>query len=69
MSVYYNSKDIEDLSVIVFDLIRGCSYGGELTRVGGPAHLGGVSRTLRNSYKNVASLYEKFASPSRWDLP
>ena len=43
---------------------RGWSYRGEMARLGGLAHLGEISPSLRNSYKNVCS-YEKLASPPR----
>ena len=39
--------------------LRGCLYGGELTRLVGLAHLGEISRSLRNSYKNVVYSHEK----------
>ena len=35
---------------------RGCSYGGELARLGGMAHLGEISSSLRNSYKNIIDI-------------
>ena len=38
--------------------IRGCSYEGELVRLGGLARLVEISPSLRNSYKNMCS-YEK----------
>ena len=33
-------------------VLRDCSYGGELARLGGLTHLGEISSSLRNSYKN-----------------
>ena len=48
--------------------IRGCSYGGEVTWLGGLAYLSKVLPSSRNSYKNVMFSYEKWASPPRWDL-
>ena len=48
--------------------LRGCSYGGELTRLGGLVRLGEISPSLRNSYKNIACSYDKWASAPRWDL-
>ena len=39
--------------------IRGCSYGGELARLGGLTRLGEISPTLRNSYKYIMCSYEK----------
>ena len=39
--------------------LRGCSYGGELARLGGLARLGEISPTLRNSYKYIMCSYEK----------
>ena len=33
--------------------IMGCSYEGELARLGGLARLGEISPSLRNSYKNI----------------
>ena len=37
--------------------IRGCSYGGELAKLGGLGHLGEISPSLRNSYKNIMRSY------------
>ena len=48
--------------------VRGCSYGGELARLSGLAHLGEISPSLRNSYKNMMCSYEKWTGPPRWDL-
>ena len=48
--------------------LRGYSYGIAQTRLSGLAHLGEVSRSLRNSYKNMMCSYEKWARPPRWDL-
>ena len=48
--------------------LTGCSYGGELARLGGLARLSEISPSLRNSYKNIMCSYEKWASPPRWDL-
>ena len=52
--------------MLYFSSFRGCSYGGELTRLGGLARLGGglarlgeISHFLRNSYKNTMCSYEK----------
>ena len=43
----------------LYDQLRGCSYGGELARLGGPARLGEISPSLRNSYKNInVSIWE-----------
>ena len=39
--------------------LGGCSYGGEIARLGGLAHLGEISPSLRNSYKNIMCSYEK----------
>ena len=44
-------------------ILRSCSYGGELARLGRLAHLGKISLSLRNSYKNIMCCsYEKWAS-------
>ena len=40
-------------------ILRGCSYGGELARLGGLARLVEISPSLRNSYKNIMCSYEK----------
>ena len=45
--------------------IRSCSYGGDLVRLGGLAHLGQISPSLRNSFKRIMCSYEEWASPSR----
>ena len=45
--------------------LRGCSYGGELARLGGLARLSEISPS---SYKNITCSYEKWASPPKWDL-
>ena len=37
--------------------IRGCSNGGELAKLGGLGHLGEISPSLRNSYKNIMRSY------------
>ena len=39
--------------------LRGCSYGGELVRLGGLARLSEISPSLRNSYRNIMCSYEK----------
>ena len=39
--------------------LRGCSYGGELARLGGLARLSEISPSLRKSYKNIMCSYEK----------
>ena len=57
-----------------WNLLWGCSYGGELAWLGGLARLGRLARlgeispSLRNSYKNIMCSYEKRASPPKWDL-
>ena len=38
---------------------RGCSYGGELARLGGLARPSDISPSLRNSYKNIMCSYEE----------
>ena len=43
--------------------LKGCLYEGELARLGGLAHLGDISPSLRNSYKNMMCSYEKLTSP------
>ena len=60
------SKVVSDLKIP--NTHRGCSYGGELARLGGLARLGEISPFLRNSYKNIMCSYEKWASPPRWHL-
>ena len=40
---------------LIFLLFRGCSYGGQLVRLGGLFHLGEISPSFRNSYKNMCS--------------
>ena len=45
--------------MLYFSSFRGCSYGGELARLGGLARLGETSHFLRNSYKNTMCSYEK----------
>ena len=40
----------------------GRSYGGDLARLGWPAHLSEISPSLRQSYKNVMCSYEKSGS-------
>ena len=45
--------------MLYFSSFRGCSYGGELARLGGLARLGEISHFLRNSYKNTMCSYEK----------
>ena len=42
-----------DNPLLSYEIVRGCSYGGELVRLGGLTHLGKISPSLRNSYKNV----------------
>ena len=49
-------------------LLRGCSYGGELARLGGLGRLSEISPSLRNSNKNIMYSYEKWTSLPRWDL-
>ena len=39
--------------------LRGCSYGGELARLGGLARVSEISPSLRNFYKNIKCSYEK----------
>ena len=39
--------------------LRGCSYGGELARLGGLARLGEISPSLKNSYKYIMGSYKK----------
>ena len=39
------------------------SYGGELTRLGGLAHLGEISPSLTNSYKNINVLLWESSQP------
>ena len=41
-------------------------YGGELARLGGLAHLGEISPSLRKSCKNIMCSYGKWARPPRW---
>ena len=48
--------------------LRGCSYGGELARLSELAHLGEISPSLRNSYKNIMCSYEKWTGPPKWDF-
>ena len=45
--------------MLYFSSFRGCSYGGELARLGGLARLGEISPSLRNAYKNIMCSYEK----------
>ena len=52
---YTNYNIIE----IYINRLRDCSYGGELARLGGMAHLGEIPPSLRNSYKNIMCSYEK----------
>ena len=54
-------KKVSHIFLHVFCLhsLRGCSYGGKLTRLGGLARLSEVSPSLRNSYKNIMCSYEK----------
>ena len=52
-NLYY--KDKTDLR----KTLRGCSYGGELARLGGLVRLSEISHSLRNSYKNIMCSYEK----------
>ena len=40
-------------------LLRGCSYGGELARLGGLACLSEILPFLSNCYKNIMCSYEK----------
>ena len=39
--------------VKIFVFLRGCLYGGELVQLGGLAHLGEISPSLRNSNENM----------------
>ena len=48
--------------------LRRCLYGGKLARLGGLAHQDKISRSLRNSYKNIMCSYEKWALPPRLAL-
>ena len=48
--------------------VRGFSFGGELTQLGGLARLGGTSPSLRNSYENIMYSYEKWGRLPMWDL-
>ena len=59
-------------------ILRGCSYGSELARLGGLAHLGEISPFLRNSFKKRVHMRSEparlggisldFAGiPPRWD--
>ena len=43
----------------IIETLRGCSYGGELARLAGLAHLSEISPSLRNSYKNIVCSYGK----------
>ena len=45
MSTLLTSKEVKDKN-----RFRGCSFGGELARLGGLVHLGEISPSLRNSY-------------------
>ena len=56
------------LVVLIKNWLRGCSYGGQLARLGGLAHLSEISPSLRNSYKIIMYSYEKWANLPRWDL-
>ena len=40
-------------------MLKGCSYGGELARLGGLARLGEISPSLKNSYENIMCSHEK----------
>ena len=46
-----NRISVERLNILNTDL--GCSYGGELVRLGRLARLSEMSPFLRNSYKNI----------------
>ena len=46
---------------------RGCLKTGKLARLGRLVHLGEISPSLTNSFKNTLCSYEKWASPPRWD--
>ena len=50
MSLLHISNHVSCL-VMLLSSLRGCSYGGELVRLGRLAHLGDISPSLRNSYK------------------
>ena len=43
----------------IFISPRDCSYGDELARLGGLAHLGEILSSLGNSCKNIMCSYEK----------
>ena len=47
--------------------LTSCLYGGELARLGGLAHLGEISPSLRNSFKNRTCSYDRWARLPRWD--
>ena len=66
--------------VNISNFLRSCSYGSELARLAGLAHLGEISIFSRNSCKNIMCSYERsepgrlggisldFAGiPPRWD--
>ena len=42
------------IMMIKIIVIRGCSYGSELGRLGGLAHLDEISPSLRNSFKKLS---------------
>ena len=44
--------------------LRDSSYGGELVRLGGLVHLGEISPSLRNSYKNINVLIWEASQPA-----
>ena len=65
--IYHLPSTIYHLSLVLYTHslteytqvgVRGCSYGGELTRLGGLVRLGEISPSLKNSYKKMCS-YEK----------
>ena len=45
--------------VLIKFLFRGFSYGGELAQLGGLAHLGEISPSLRNYHKNMLCSFKK----------
>ena len=55
----FNSITSDNMLKQYLRVVRSCSCGGELARLGGLAHLGEISLSLRNSYENTMYLYEK----------
>ena len=47
----FNTITSDNMLKQFFWVVRGCSYGGELARLSGLAHLGEISLSLRNSYE------------------